>query len=52
VPPDLLAQKVGQYVNIGRTYGSSALVGVLQARCPKNVGRFIPGGGDEEGEGD
>jgi len=52
VPPDLLAQKVGQYLNIGRTYGPSALVGVLQARCPKNVGRFIPGGGDEEGEGD
>jgi len=52
VPPDLLAQKVGRYVNIGRTYGPSALVGVLQARCPKNVGRFIPNGQDDETEED
>jgi hypothetical protein len=52
VPPDLLAQKVGQYENLGRTYGPSALVGVLQARCPKNMGRFVPGGEDEEEDED
>jgi hypothetical protein len=51
VPPELLAQKVGQYVNLGRTYGPSALVGVLQARCPKNLGRFAPDG-SEDGEED
>jgi len=50
VPPDLLAQKVGRYENIGRTYGPAALVGVLQARCPKNVGRFIPDAADNEGD--
>jgi len=54
VPPELLAQKVGRYVNMGRTYGPSALVGVLQAHCPKNTGRFVPDGskdGEEDEEG-
>ena len=48
VPPDLLAQKVGQYENLGRTYGPSALIGILQARCLKNLGRFVPNGADDE----
>ncbi|MFB3882409.1 MAG: hypothetical protein ACE149_14170 [Armatimonadota bacterium] len=51
VPAELLAQKIGKYVNIGRTYGPSALVGVLQGRCSKNLGRFEPDGPDgEDGE--
>jgi hypothetical protein len=51
VPPELLAQKIARYENLGKTYGPAALIGVLQARCPENLGKFVPSGGtDDDGE--
>ena len=48
VRPELLAQKIARYENLGKTYGPPALIAVLQARCPENLGRFVPDGGDKE----
>ncbi len=40
IPVDLLAQKIGTYINQGKTIGPAALLGVVQAHCPQNQGKF------------
>jgi hypothetical protein len=50
VPVELLAQKIGSYTNQGKTYGPAALLGVLQARCSQNQGKFVPTTDGEEEE--
>ena len=52
VPPELIKQKISRYENLGKTYGPPALIGVLQALCPENLGRFVPTGSGEEDEDD
>ena len=49
VPPELLAQKIARYENLGKTTGPAALLAVLRARCPVNLGKFAP---TEKDEGD
>lgn len=44
VPAELLSRKIGEYHNLGKTYGPAHLLGVLQARCPENLGTFSPAG--------
>jgi hypothetical protein len=44
VPPELVKQKIARYENLGKTYGPASLIGVLQALCPENMGRFAPDG--------
>ncbi len=41
VPTELLSQKISTYVNQGKTIGPAALLGVLQAHCPQNQGKFV-----------
>ena len=42
VSEELLAQKIAVYRNLGKTAGPKRLLGVLQARCPENLGKFSP----------
>ena len=51
IPPELLGEKVGSYVNYGKAIGPAALLGVLQGRCRKNYGKFVPTDA-REGDGD
>jgi len=44
VPAELLSRKIGEYHNLGKTSGPAALLGVLQARCSENLGKFSPTG--------
>ena len=44
VSEELLAQKIAVYRNLGKTEGPKRLLGVLQARCPENLGKFSPTG--------
>ncbi len=48
IPADLLRQKIARYENLGRTYGPAALIAILQARCPENLGRFEVDGEEED----
>jgi hypothetical protein len=51
VPAELLGQKIGAYVNQGKTVGPAALLAVLQAHCQHNQGKFaIDSGEDDEHE--
>ena len=43
VPEDLLAQKIAVYINVGATHAPSALLDLLKARCPTNLGQFEVG---------
>lgn len=40
VSEELLAQKIAVYENLGKTQGPANLLGILQARCPENLGKF------------
>ncbi|UCC68580.1 MAG: hypothetical protein JSV79_01180 [Armatimonadota bacterium] len=40
VSEELLAQKIAVYENLGNTQGPANLLGILQARCPENLGKF------------
>jgi hypothetical protein len=40
VPEALLAQKIQTYYNVGATIGPAALLELLKARCPANLGEF------------
>jgi len=44
VSEELLAQKIAVYRNLGKTEGPKRLLGILQARCPENLGKFSPTG--------
>jgi hypothetical protein len=48
VSEELLAQKISVYKNLGRTTGPARLLGVLQAHCPANLGRFEVSGDSHE----
>jgi hypothetical protein len=52
VPSDLLARKIARYENQGETRGPAALLGILQARCPENEGKFVPTDRGEEAQQD
>jgi len=52
VPAELLSKKIGEYHNLGKTYGPAALLGVLQARCPENLGTFSPTDARADGDED
>ena len=40
VPEELLRRKIAVYRNLGKTSGPANLLGILQARCPENLGKF------------
>jgi hypothetical protein len=40
-PTDLLAQKIAAYTNYGKTFGTAAVLSMLQSCCKDNYGEFI-----------
>ena len=48
VSEELLAQKIAVYENLGKTRGPANLLGILQARCPENLGKFELSAGSPE----
>jgi hypothetical protein len=50
VTEELLAQKIQSYYNVGATIAPAALLALLKARCPANLGAFKESGAKEDAE--